>query len=289
MSKKSQTIRNDPLAAVFPVDFADLHKQVRELLLETTERSEWPGQGLKYPPNRKGDEPYSFDRVTDQFIRRWIVDNFESGTVISEESSEDFRFGQGAPLYRFIVDPVDGSDNFRRGLPLSAFSIAVLPHDAKVAVDQVCFAMVGGIEQSVPWVAARCQGAWQGKKRLRVSRVRHLREAFLSCELNHYEVGSPLAKLLARARGVRTFGCAPRAIALVAQGALDAHLDIRSRLTPESFLGAALILTEAGGCICRADGTPLKSFPSILSRTTVVVAATTDLAEEIIHDLVQLS
>ncbi len=272
---------------MFPVDFADLHKQVRELLSDPTERSERIGKGRKDPQNPKGDQQYSFDRVTDQLIRRWIAVNFESGTISSEECAGDFRFGQGSPRYRFIVDPVDGSDNFQRGLPLSAISIAVLPHDAKVAVEQVCFAMVGGIEQSVPWVAARGQGAWQGKKRLRVSPVRRLREAFLSCELNHYEVGSPLAELLSRARGVRSFGCASRAIALVAQGALDAHLDLRSRLTPESFLGAALVLTEAGGCIRSADGTPIESFPSLLTRTTVVAAATTDLAEEIIHDLAQ--
>ncbi len=73
----------------------------------------------------------------------------------------------------------------------------------------------------------------------------------------------------------------------VLSGDLDAHVDVRSRLTPESFLAATLLVTEAGGHICRLDGGALGSFQSLQDRTTLVAASTRELAEEIINALVR--
>jgi fructose-1,6-bisphosphatase/inositol monophosphatase family enzyme len=70
-------------------------------------------------------------------------------------------------------------------------------------------------------------------------------------------------------------------------GALDAHVDVRSRLTPESFLAATLLVTEAGGHICRLDGRALGPFQSLQDRTTLVAASTRELAEEIVNALVR--
>ena len=85
--------------------------------------------------------------------------------------------------------------------------------------------------------------------------------------------------------GIRVYGCASRALCLVAEGALDAHVDVRRRLTPESFLAASLLVTEAGGHICRLDGGALGPFQSLQDRTTLVAASTKELREEIINAL----
>ncbi len=144
-------------------------------------------------------------------------------------------------------------------------------------------AFVGG--QHLPLLATRREGAWRGTARLRTSGVRRIEEAFVSCELNHHAPDRRLAELLRRSRGVRTYGCASRAIALVARGALDAHVDVRNRLTPESFLAACLLLTEAGGHACTPDGAPGGSFSSIRERTGLIAAAGRDLAAEIVAAL----
>ena len=62
-------------------------------------------------------------------------------------------FGDGRPLYRFVVDPVDGSDNWGRGLPLSAVSVAVLPADSPITPARVCWAMVGDLRERLPVTA----------------------------------------------------------------------------------------------------------------------------------------
>ena len=69
---------------------------------------------------------------------------------------------------------------------------------------------------------------------------------------------------------------------LVAGGATDAHIDVRSRLTPESFLAAAAILREAGGCVLDAQGNGLGEFEDLCHTTTIVATVTRTLAEEIV-------
>jgi fructose-1,6-bisphosphatase/inositol monophosphatase family enzyme len=73
---------------------------------------------------------------------------------------------------------------------------------------------------------------------------------------------------------------------LVATGALDAHVDVRRRLTPESFLAASLVVAEAGGLVVQLDGSPLGPFDGLRDRTTLIAAATPDLLKEIINAIV---
>jgi len=232
--------------------------------------------------NAKGDLQRHFDVAVDQWVRRWLTEHYHAGIVVSEENTEALPFGDEQDGYRFVVDPVDGSDNYARGLPLSALSVAVLPREAPLCADRVVYGLVGDVSDSDPIVAAREQGAYRSGQRLRTSRTHCLRHAVLSCELNHWAPDGSLAGILEGCAGVRAYGCASRALCLVAVGALDAHIDVRSRLTPESFLAASLIVTEAGGHVCRLDGAALGPFRSLQDRTTLVAASTRELAEEII-------
>lgn len=237
--------------------------------------------------NAKGDDQKPFDIEADEWIRQWLSDHFESGVVESEEQTIAHEFGLNEQGFRFIVDPVDGSDNFARGLPLSAISLAMLPRQASLSTDEVAYALVGDTAGPGALVAARGEGAYSGTQRLHTSETRRLGDAFVSCELNHWAPDAVLAELIRTCSGLRVYGCASRALCLVAMGALDAHIDVRSRLTPESFLAASLLVTEAGGHICRLDGAALGPFQSLQDRTTLVAASTRELAEEINNALVK--
>lgn len=243
------------------------------------------GHGEAVGVNAKGDDQKSFDIAADEWIRQWLSEHFESGVVESEEKTSAFEFGSGEQGYRFIVDPVDGSDNFARGLPLSAVSLAMLPRQTSLSTDGVIYASVGDTSGSGAVVAARGNGAYSDSQRLHTSETRRLRDAFVSCELNHWAPDASLAELMRTSSGIRAYGCASRALCLVAEGALDAHVDVRSRLTPESFLAASLLVTEASGHICRLDGGALGPFQSLQDRTTLVAASTKELMEEIINAL----
>ena len=258
-----------------------LHAEVRRTLLASTR----VGHAQTVGKNPKGDRQRAFDIAGDIAVRRFLEKEFACGIILSEES-DDYRFGRAEPELRFIVDPVDGSDNWARGLPLSSIAVAVLPAQGPFALGRVVAALVGGLEEEAPIVATRGEGAYRGAKRLRASATRRIADAFVSCELNHFAPTPQVGDLLSGARAVRCYGCASRAIAHVACGALDAHIDVRFRLTPESFLGAAAILEEAGGCVLDARGDQLPDFADHHQTATIVAAATEELAREIIDALV---
>ncbi len=234
--------------------------------------------------NAKGDDVKSFDIAANDAALAALRKLQLPGVVDSEESGRQ-KIGPGTPRHRFILDPVDGSDNWARGLPLSALSCAVLPIDAPLDADRVEAALVGPLDQDTPLIAIKGFGAWRGNERLETSKLRNITEAMISVELNHHSPSPGLARLIAVARGVRCYGCASRALSLVAAGATDAHVDARGRLTVESYLAAACLVIEAGGWVVGLDGAPLAAPENLTDRVSLVAASSRELCDEIVKVL----
>ena len=254
-----------------------LHSQVRSAVA----KADRAGTGSK---NAKGDDVKRFDLVANDAALA-VLRELQLPAVVDSEESWPLEIDFGTPLYRLVLDPVDGSDNWAQGLPLSALSCAVLPVDAPLHPDSVEAALVGPLDQDTPLIALKGSGAWRGKERLRTFGVRNVAGAMISVELNHHSPSPGLARLMATARGVRCYGCASRAISLVAGGATDAHVDVRGRLTAESYLAAARLVIEAGGWVVGLDGGPLASPESLTDRVSLIAASSRELCGEIVKVL----
>ena len=252
-----------------------LHCQVRNALAKA-------GRGSTGATNPKGDEVKVFDLAANDAAVACLK-AAAVPLIVQSEEAEPLEIGRDRPRYRLILDPVDGSDNRARGLPLSALSCAVLPVDAPLHPDWVEAALVGPLEEETPLIALRGSGAWRGNDRLESSDVRGIAEAMISVELNHFFSPPGFARMMAAARGVRCYGCASRALSLVAAGATDAYVDVRRRLTAESYLAAARLVTEAGGWIGGLDGTPLAEAEGLTDRICLIAAASRDLYAEIVE------
>ncbi len=251
-----------------------LHRQVRSAVA----KADRAGTGTK---NAKGDNVKRFDLVANE-AALVVLKELQLSLVVESEERAPMEIGSGTPRHRLVLDPVDGSDNWARGLPLSAFSCAVLPIDAPLHPDWVEAALVGPLEQDTPLIAIKGSGAWRGNERLRNFGVRDVAGAMISVELNHHSPSPGLASLMAAARGVRCYGCASRAVSLVAEGVSHAHVDVRHRLTAESYLAAARLVIEAGGWVAGLDGAPLASPESLTDRVSLVAASSQKLCDEIV-------
>ena len=254
-----------------------LHRQVRSAVAKAGRA----GTGSK---NAKGDNVKRFDLVANDAALA-VLRELQLPVVVDSEESEPLEIGSGTPRHRLVLDPVDGSDNWAQGLPLSALSCAVLPVDAPLHPDWVEAALVGPLEQDTPLIALKGSGAWRGKKRLRTFGVRNVAGATISVELNHHSPSPGLARLMVAARGMRCYGCASRAISLVAEGATDAHVDARGRLTAESYLAAARLVIEAGGWVVGLDGARLAAPESLTDRVSLIAASSRELCDEIVEVL----
>ena len=253
--------------------FLVLHRQVRDAVMES-------GRVESGARNAKGDDVKLFDLAANDAALA-ALRKLKLPVVVDSEESGQLKIGSGTPRHRLVLDPVDGSDNWARGLPLSALSCAVLPVDAFLHPDWVEAALVGLFDQDTPLIALKGSGAWRGKDRLQTFSVRTVARAMISIELNHHSPSPGLTRLMSAARGVRSYGSASRALSLVAEGATDAHVDVRGRLTAESYLAAARLVIEAGGWVTGLDGGTLATPENLTDRVSLIAASSQELCARI--------
>lgn len=127
----------------------------------------------------KGDETpvTAADRATEEFIRGEIEKNYPTHAIVGEEFGEsasprrrEVRGESGNP-FRWIVDPIDGTKSFMKGVPFYSVLIA-LEVEGEPRVGAVCFPALDEI-----LYAADGLGCWWNGKRARVSDVSELKQA----------------------------------------------------------------------------------------------------------------
>ena len=235
--------------------------------------------------NAKGDIVKWFDLAADEAVCDYLKEHFPSPVVHLSEEGSPREFGTGQPEFSVVLDPVDGSDNFARGIAPVGTAIALIPYSSPISVDTVQHALVGNLLTGQLYTAERGNGALCDGRKIRAGTCDVLKSAMISCEMNHFAARAPLADLLSHCAGVRTFGCATVAITLVASGSLDAHLDLRGRLTPENFLAPSLILTEAGGPISGPEGEPIPDITGLTQRFSIIASGSPELHTVLVQQL----
>ncbi|MDO8309367.1 MAG: histidinol-phosphatase [Actinomycetota bacterium] len=192
------------------------------------------------------------DRAVEQSLRAMLAAQRPGDSVLGEEYGT-----AGASPRRWILDPIDGTKNYVRGVPVWATLIALLDGD------EVTVGVVSAPALGRRWWAALGHGAYMSEpgriehRRLQASRVSRLADASLSLsdEVGWAERGSAsgLVALKAgtwRQRGYGDFW----SHMLVAEGAVD----VAAEPALQSYDVAALvpIVVEAGGRISSFDGGP---------------------------------
>jgi histidinol-phosphatase len=182
------------------------------------------------------------DRAVEQQVRRLLASARPDDAVLGEEYGVD---GDGPR--RWIVDPIDGTKNFVRGVPIWATLIA-LQVDEEITVGVVSAPALGR-----RWWAGRTLGAHAGPSasdaaRLRVSSVSTLADAALSySSLDGWEKQGRLDGLLDLSRSVwrtRAFGDFWSHV-LVAEGAVD--LSCEPEVSLWDLAALQVVVEEAGG------------------------------------------
>ena len=182
------------------------------------------------------------DRSVEQALRSLVTQRRPGDAVLGEEYG-----AEGGGPRRWVVDPIDGTKNFVRGVPVWA-SLIALQVDGEVAVGVVSAPALGR-----RWWAARGLGAFAGTSardasRLRVSGVRTLADAHLSySSLTGWEEQGRLPGLLDLSRRVwrtRAFGDFWSHV-LVAEGAVDVSCEPEVSLWDLAAL--QVVVEEAGG------------------------------------------
>jgi histidinol-phosphatase len=174
------------------------------------------------------------DRAVERAVRERIARERSGEGVFGEEEGDD------GGAVRWIVDPIDGTKNFARGVPVWATLIA-LERDGEIVCGVVSAPALGH-----RWWAGRGEGAFRDGDRIGVSGVPRLADASVSATY-----ACDLAKLEPAAWHARSLGDFWQHV-LVAEGSVDAAVD--SRLAPWDYSALIPILQEAGGRVTSLDG-----------------------------------
>ena len=169
------------------------------------------------------------DRAVEAELRRVLADERPGDAILGEEQG-----AAGSGPRRWLLDPIDGTRNYARGIPVWATLVA-LEADGVVQLGLVSAPALGR-----RWWAERGAGAYADGERMRVSAVARIEDSVLS-----FGVEAGLPQVAARAWHARGFGDF-WAYMLVAEGGVDGAVDGPG--VGEWDLGATqVIVEEAGG------------------------------------------
>jgi histidinol-phosphatase len=186
------------------------------------------------------------DRETENLLRSTLLEAFPNDAFLGEEHGAK----PGSTGFRWIIDPIDGTRSFVRGIPLWATLVGLEYLDEQIAGVAVAPAL------GHTYRALRGDGAFRGNRPIQVSKVNTLDQAMLfHCSLRWFiQAGREnallqLSELTQRQRGFGDFF----GFVLLAQG--SGELVLENGTHPWDLAALKVILEEAGGRLTSWDGT----------------------------------
>ena len=192
-----------------------------------------------------------YDVAVENFLRERLLGLLPEAVFFGEEEAGPAHPERG---WAFIVDPIDGTTNFVRGLHQSAISVA-LAHDGVVE-----YGVVYDLYRDELFSARRGGGAFLNGAPIHVSEKPLSEGIFaMGTALYRREYFAPTMRLteqlFARSCDFRRMGAAALDLCAVACGRVEAFFEYS--LCPWDYAAGSLLITEAGGMACTLEGRPL--------------------------------
>ena len=183
------------------------------------------------------------DRGVEQMARDKVAASGLAMDVLGEEMGGDnAKAPSTTGRARLIIDPVDGTEEFSRGIPTFGTLLGI-EHNGEIVAGMASAPALG-----VRWWAYRGEGAFRNGQRIHVSRVEKLNEGMAftggTGPNKNKEKIAKMRLLLDAAKHGRSLGGFWQHM-LVAEGSTEAALDLHSKAWDLAPLG--LIVEEAGG------------------------------------------
>jgi myo-inositol-1(or 4)-monophosphatase len=203
-----------------------------------------------------GDRVTEVDRALQARILREIATRCPGDGVIAEEGDHGARLDRE---FVWVVDPLDGTNNYALGIPSYAVAIGVLRDGAPH------LGVVHDPNTGLTCSALRGHGAFANERRLVLAARELSASSYVSVRVPLDPAFEPVTLAWLRRYKLRAFGSVALHLAYAALGAIDLVLDHRAAAW-DVAAGAAVLL-EAGGAITDPTGRPL--FPASFERGAV--------------------
>lgn len=181
-----------------------------------------------------------------------IKAEFPSHSFLAEEAHDDAVTAE----HLWVIDPLDGTNNFAHGIP--HYSVSIAYYENQIAK---CGVIANPATGEVFW-AEQGRGAWLGEQQVYVSSESKLNDAMIATGF-YYDRGYMMKQTLEsierlfenNIRGIRRFGSAALDLAYVGCGRYTAFFEYQ--LYPWDFAAGKLFVEEAGGTATDCAGNPI--------------------------------
>ena len=206
---------------------------------------------LRVEAKGKADFVTEVDLAAEEEIISSLQKTYPDHAFLCEESG---RTGPEDADYLWVIDPLDGTSNFMRGIPHYCVSIAC------VAKGKLEHAVILDPIRQEEFTASRGRGAQLNGRRMRVSNRSDLKESLIGtgtpflghCDdrLDWYVKG--LASIAGQSMGIRRMGSAALDLAYVAAGRIDGFWE--AGLNAWDVAAGVLLVRESGGLVTDFKG-----------------------------------
>ena len=203
--------------------------------------------GLNVVEKQQMDFVSEVDKLAEAEIIKELRRAYPDHAILAEESGAT---GKG-PL-TWVIDPLDGTHNYLRGIPHFSVSIALL--EKGVPIHAVVFDPL----RDELYTASKGDGAYINDRRMRVSKRENLGGAMIATgfpfrQREHLVPQLDMTRaILGQAEDIRRSGSAALDLAYVAAGRYDGYFEIG--LKPWDMAAGVLLVHEAGGRYCDFAG-----------------------------------
>lgn len=221
---------------------------------------------------KENDTPVTIaDRKAEELLRSRLLGLFANDGFLGEESGKV----TGTSGYRWIIDPIDGTRSFVRGIPLWGTLVGLEYQGDPIA--GVCFLPAFG-KEGLAYHALRGGGAFRDQTRINVSNVSDLAESQVFYSSLSWFMASGVKEafldITQRSQRQRGFGDF-YGFMLVAQG--SGEMMIEYGVSPWDVAALVPILEEAGGVFTDWDGNRTIFRPDILASNGILHSSTLEL------------
>lgn len=216
-----------------------------------------------------GDRTVELDRRAEVEALAELTAVAERGERFSVLSEEAGLLDMGAPFPRVVLDPVDGSRNAKRGIPVVGMMLALI-EGPTLAETRLGFVL--NLVSGERWHAVRGGGFFRQSRR--VTPARHSSEGRISILSLETSTRSFLAAgaLIERSARLRMLGSTALALAHTASGGVDVHCTPTPHRVFDMTAGV-LMIEEVGGVATDTEGKPLSELPADLETHTTALSS----------------
>lgn len=196
-------------------------------------------------------------RVIDLVMEDAIIDFFREKEFSCEIEAEERGRTKisDTPKYLVVTDPLDGTTNFSKGIPLTCYGLAIAKlknGSTNAFFEDILAASVRSFHTDELFMSNLGKGSFLNNKPIKPSSVKQVEKALIAFDLDRTWSNKNLLykvlEIFKKCRGTRRFGANLLDMCYVASGKVEIMIDIRNRLSAVHTPGL-FIAKESGAAI----------------------------------------